>query len=185
MEDGIAVITSASGGIGRATAITLARHGLNVVLAARNLKALREVAAECRQYGIDAIVVQTDATKEEDVRRLAEEAVDHFGSITVWVNNSGNAYGVRTALRQFKIQGFGTLLNIAAGAAGPGPADVAHDESSADDCPDIHVYTILPEPHYSAHHVADAVLELLESLGTETSAESGAISGGWQTAAST
>jgi short-subunit dehydrogenase len=57
------VITGASSGIGRATAIEMARRGADVVLAARRADRLDEVAAECRAQGVRATTVPTDVTK--------------------------------------------------------------------------------------------------------------------------
>jgi len=61
----VAVITGASSGIGRATAIELSKRGTSVVLACRRKHALNEVAAACRAFGVEALVVVTDVTDEE------------------------------------------------------------------------------------------------------------------------
>lgn len=85
----VVVITGASSGIGRATALEFAARGAAVVLAARRLAALHEVAEECVEAGGRAMVVPTDVTSQEAVRRLADRALDAFGRIDVWVNNAG------------------------------------------------------------------------------------------------
>ena len=81
------VITGASSGIGRATALEMARRGANVVLAARRTERLEEVAAQCRSLGVRALAVPTDVTNPEDCRRLIEAA----GAVDVLVNNAGFA----------------------------------------------------------------------------------------------
>lgn len=81
------VITGASSGIGRATALEMARRGADVVLAARRAERLEEVAAECRARGVRAVAVPADVTKPEDCRRL----IDAAGEIDVLVNNAGFA----------------------------------------------------------------------------------------------
>ena len=81
------VITGASSGIGRATALEMARRGANVILAARRAERLEEVAAECRSHGVRAVAVPTDVTRPEDCRRLIEAA----GEVDVLVNNAGFA----------------------------------------------------------------------------------------------
>lgn len=81
------VVTGASSGIGKATAIEMARRGANVVLAARRAERLDEVAAECRALGVRAVSVVTDVTSSDDCRRLIETA----GDVDVLVNNAGFA----------------------------------------------------------------------------------------------
>lgn len=81
------VITGASSGIGRATALEMARRGANVVLGARRAEKLAEVASECRALGAGATAVVTDVTRVDDCRRLVE-SVPH---VDVLVNNAGFA----------------------------------------------------------------------------------------------
>lgn len=83
------VITGASSGVGRAAALAFAHSGTNIVVAARRLDALNEVAEECRQSGSAVIAVQTDTTDAKAVQDLAKAAVDFKGRIDVWVNNAG------------------------------------------------------------------------------------------------
>lgn len=81
------VITGASSGIGRAAALELASRGANLVLAARRLEPLDEVAALCRNAGVQCRVVVTDVSRREDCTRLLAEA----GQVDVLVNNAGFA----------------------------------------------------------------------------------------------
>ena len=83
------VITGASSGAGKATALEFAKYKSNLVLAARNRAALEETAAECREYGAKVIVVSTDVTDAKAVINLANKANDWHGKIDVWVNNAG------------------------------------------------------------------------------------------------
>ena len=76
LEESVAVITGASSGIGRATALELAERGTTVVLAARREAALREVAEECRRLGIRADVIPSDVSDENAVRELARRAIE-------------------------------------------------------------------------------------------------------------
>src|SRR3569833_1540428 len=84
-----AVVTGASSGIGRATALALARKGANIALAARRAEVLQDLAAECNALGGHAVAVPTDVTDAEAVQRLASEADKAFGGIDVWINNAG------------------------------------------------------------------------------------------------
>jgi NAD(P)-dependent dehydrogenase (short-subunit alcohol dehydrogenase family) len=123
----VIVITGASSGIGRATALELAARGAHLVVAARDVAALDGLG----------FAVQCDVTREADVQALAHAAVAKFGRIDVWINNAGvylvgrfedcpadvvrrvmetNFFGVvhgaRAALQQFRKQRRGILINV-------------------------------------------------------------------------
>ena len=88
------VITGASSGIGRATALAFAAKGARVALAARNVAALTAVAQEVEDIGGQALVVPTDVASYEHVRALGTAVDEAFGGVDVWVNNAGVAtYG--------------------------------------------------------------------------------------------
>src|SRR5258708_5438176 len=86
MKGKVVVITGASGGIGAATAQAAAKAGASVVLVARRLEALREVAAAC---GDRAHVIVADVTIRAEVRRIVSESVAKFGHVDIWMNNVG------------------------------------------------------------------------------------------------
>lgn len=83
------VITGASSGIGRASALAFARRGANLVLAARRAELLEEVAAECFALGAQAVAAPTDVTDANAVEDLASAAEAAYGSIDIWINNAG------------------------------------------------------------------------------------------------
>lgn len=87
----IAAITGASSGIGRATAIALARKGCSVVLAARRREELEATAAMCRQLGVRAEAIVTDVSDPASCSRFIEQAIADFGTVDVLVNNAGFA----------------------------------------------------------------------------------------------
>ena len=82
-------MTGASSGIGAAIARALAREGIQVVLAARRTERLEELKQWIESEGGTAHVVPTDVTKREEVRRLADRALERFGSIEILINSAG------------------------------------------------------------------------------------------------
>ncbi len=89
----VALITGASSGIGAATAHELARRGATVVLAARRVAELETLAAEIAQRGGQALAVQADVARREDIDRLVRTAIDTYGRIDVLINNAGIGAG--------------------------------------------------------------------------------------------
>jgi len=137
IKDSVIVITGASSGIGRTTALEFAKRGATLLLAARREFALQEVATQCNRLGGQALAVPTNVTDEEAVQALARRAVETFGRLDVWVNNAavtlfarfeeapsevfrqvletnvfGYVHGARAALPYFREQGSGILINV-------------------------------------------------------------------------
>jgi len=84
----VAVVTGAGSGIGRAVGIALGQAGYAVVLAGRRLPLLQAAVAEA---GGEALAVQTDVTRPEQVQLLFDQAVARFGRVDVLFNNAGAA----------------------------------------------------------------------------------------------
>ncbi len=146
------VITGASSGVGRAAALEFAKAGANLVLAARGLEGLQTIQQECRQWGGDIRIQQTDVTISEEVARLAAVASQVTGVLDVWVNNAGvlavgpleempaevvdaviktnllgYLHGAHAAIPYFKAQKRGVLLNnISIGGFVPAPFGTAY-----------------------------------------------------------
>jgi short-subunit dehydrogenase len=133
----VIVITGASSGFGKGAALEFAEAGCAIALAARRDHLLEQLARDCEAAGGQALVVPTDVSHEPDVQRLAHLAVTQFGRFDVWVNNAGagalgrfeevpleehvqvvntdllgTIYGSYFAMRQFRAQGHGTLINV-------------------------------------------------------------------------
>jgi short-subunit dehydrogenase len=134
--DQVVVLTGASSGVGRETALHFARTRARLVLAARNREALDTLVAEVRRLGGDAIAVPTDVSDAGQVSELAARAVARFGRIDTWVNNAsvslygtvgqtgaaeihrvvevnllGGVHGVKAALPYLTRTG-GTIINV-------------------------------------------------------------------------
>lgn len=132
------VITGASSGFGKGAALEFAKNGANVILAARREHLLDELAQQCESQGVRALAVPTDVSIVEDVENLAQQTLAAFGRFDVWINNAGGGalglfeeipladhvkvietdllgtiYGSHAAMRQFKRQGNGILINVA------------------------------------------------------------------------
>ena len=89
VRDAVVIVTGASAGIGRETALAFAREGAHVVLAARREERLLELAALCEELGGRALVVRTNVGKAEDVEAMVRVAMEAFGRVDVLVNNAG------------------------------------------------------------------------------------------------
>lgn len=134
----VAVITGASSGIGRATALELARREMTLVLASRHPSTLEQAARECEERGAPTVLpVPTDVSDAKAVDNLMERAVKHTGKVDVWINNAAvmaygrledvphevyrhvievNLFGAieasRLAMHHFRRTGGGHLINI-------------------------------------------------------------------------
>ncbi|MBC7795305.1 MAG: 3-oxoacyl-ACP reductase FabG [Pyrinomonadaceae bacterium] len=85
-----AVVTGASRGIGRATALRLAESGANVVVNyLQNEVAAQKVVEECQQFDVEAVAIQADVAKLDDVKRLFEKSLARFGTLEILIANAG------------------------------------------------------------------------------------------------
>ncbi|KAM3093426.1 SDR family oxidoreductase [Phormidesmis sp. 146-12] len=133
----VAVIVGASSGIGRDTALKMAEKGAKVVVAARSKEGLATLVEEIHQKGGEAIAVPADVADFNQVKEIADKAVERFGRIDTWVhlaatsvfatfdnvtpeefkrvievNLLGQAYGAMAALPHLKREGRGALIHI-------------------------------------------------------------------------
>lgn len=138
----VIVITGASSGIGEATAKLLASKGNKVVLGARREERLQKIVKGIERSGGQATYLATDVSELEQVKALAQKAIDNYGRLDVWMNNAGLMphsefikgrvedwnrmidinlrgvlYGINVALPQMRKQRSGQFINIASVAA--------------------------------------------------------------------
>jgi short-subunit dehydrogenase len=149
------VITGASSGIGEATAEAFAREGARLVLAARGVEALEQVARHCRALGAEALVVPLDITDPHAVQALASRVREFASTVHMWISNVGvgavgkyhevpmdaheqvvranllgHMYDAHVAVPIFLEQGFGTFVNmISIGGFAPAPYAAAYTAS--------------------------------------------------------
>jgi len=146
-KDKSVIITGASSGIGRASAIEFGKRGANVVVSDIQEKAGQDTAAAIIANGGQAIFIKTDVTKDEEVQYLINQCIEHYGALdnminnagvgegfhffeeisddhwhkTIAVNQTGVFYCMRAALKVMRAQGSGNIINTAS-AAGTGSA---------------------------------------------------------------
>jgi len=87
----VAVITGASSGLGAQMAHGFAKQGADLVILARRIDKLEEVANKIRELGVRVLPIQCDVTDTESVNRAAEKAFEYYGRIDILVNNAGSA----------------------------------------------------------------------------------------------
>jgi len=146
----VALVTGASRGIGRATALALAAEGAALVLAARSVPELEALAADIDAQGGRALVAPGDVSRSSDVRRIVSGALQEFGRLDILVNNAGVAYrkplaetseadfdhtlavnlkGVflfcREVVPVMTRQGSGVIINVSSGAGKQGFPELA------------------------------------------------------------
>jgi NAD(P)-dependent dehydrogenase (short-subunit alcohol dehydrogenase family) len=147
LEGQVAIVTGAGTGIGRSTALLLAKEGAAVVVAARTVADLESVAGEIKAAGGKALAVPTDVSIQEQAEALVKRTIDTFGRLDILVNNAGtnvrasidkvttpdwnlilgsNLNGTffctRAAIPQMMAQKYGKIINVSSGAGKRGSA---------------------------------------------------------------
>ena len=96
-KDKVAVITGAAGGIGRAIAEKFALEGMKVVISDIEKETLSHTEEELKQMGFDVIAVHADVSKIDDVKNLAQKAIENYGVVHILVNNAGVGFAGKSS----------------------------------------------------------------------------------------
>ena len=91
LQNKVAIVTGASSGIGAKTAELFAAQGASVVLVARRIEKLNQVANNIRNKNGTVKIIQADVTSEDECKRIVSETIDEFGHLDILVNNAGIA----------------------------------------------------------------------------------------------
>lgn len=110
LKEKVAIVTGGSQGIGRAYALRFAREGAAVVVADVREEQARGVVDEIRELGGRGLALRTDVSKEEDTKRMAAEAAEHFGRIDILVNNAAIFYDL--AREDHSLAYFNKILSV-------------------------------------------------------------------------
>ena len=133
-----AIVTGASRGLGVSFARGLTKAGCDLIVAARDIDQLREVALDLERYGRRVVAVQADVRRSEDIESMVQRSLTEFGKIDILVNNAGISavadaeamtreqwqsvidtnltslfFCAQCAARQMLRQGSGKIINIA------------------------------------------------------------------------
>jgi NAD(P)-dependent dehydrogenase (short-subunit alcohol dehydrogenase family) len=143
LQGKVAIITGGGTGLGKMTALLMAKEGADIVVAARRVGAIEQTAEEVREIGPRALAIPTDVTDPAQVNNLVERTLAEMGGLDILVNNagivrgqgrrplwevtdedwrigidtnlSGAFYCCRAAMKHFIDQGHGKIINIASG----------------------------------------------------------------------
>ena len=151
-KDKVALVTGASVGIGRATALELAEYGASLILLDINFEKLQAVKEELKAYTENVLIYDCDISDEAHVCETVADAVSHFGKIDILVNNAalwrcsslfvdtptsdwrkffevnvfGTVYVTKAVLPHMIAQKYGRIINVASVAGVYGNRKMAH-----------------------------------------------------------
>jgi len=158
LDGKVAIITGGNSGVGAATAVKFAAEGAKVVITARRVAPLEEVAAKIREAGGEVLAIASDISKADDAKKVVADTLAAFGKIDILINNAGvldtglkaidsftdddmnrvidiNTKGTMSMLREVTAEmaktGYGSIVNVASVAGVIGCGGAAYVASKA------------------------------------------------------
>lgn len=110
LEGKTALVTGGSRGLGLQMAHALGEAGARIMLSSRKAEDLEEATADLQAAGIDARWIAGDLSREEDIRRLADQTLERMGDIDILVNNAGAAWGAPA--EDHPVEGWDKVMNL-------------------------------------------------------------------------
>lgn len=111
-QDKVVIVTGASSGIGKVTAIEFARAGAKVVIAARRVEESQQVVKQIKEEGGEASFIPTDVSQHDSVRNLVEQTVKLYGRLDCAFNNAGIAGDVFTPTADHTEENWDTVMDV-------------------------------------------------------------------------
>ena len=105
-----ALITGGSRGLGLQMAEALGTYGARLVLSARKAEELQQAQAHLQKLGIEADWVAADASRDEDVTRLADAAIEKLGQVDILINNAGASWGAPA--EDYPVEAWDKVFNL-------------------------------------------------------------------------
>jgi len=167
--DKVAIVTGSSRGMGKATALALAREGAKMVIADTDLTKGEDVVRGIEKLGGEAIFVKADVSKRADVERMVQATLDRFGKIDILVNNAGIHDGApfieegeEMWQRLFRVNVMGTVLpsqEVVPEMMRRKKGKIVHISSKA---------AVVGEPYHAAYSASKgAILALTRAMAIE------------------
>jgi NAD(P)-dependent dehydrogenase (short-subunit alcohol dehydrogenase family) len=111
LHDRVAIVTGGSKGLGKAMAAGLASAGANLVLVSRNQAEVEAAADEIsRDYGVQAMGLQTDVTSQDQVQGVVDTCLEKFGKVDILINNAG--INIRGPIDELSLEEFKQVMDI-------------------------------------------------------------------------
>ncbi|WP_173916766.1 SDR family oxidoreductase [Halobacillus sp. Marseille-Q1614] len=106
----VAIVTGGGRGLGEQIAKGFAESGAHVVVCSRKLQPCQEVSDQLKELGVDSLAFECDVTKREDIQRVVDQTVEHFGRIDILVNNSGATWGA--PVEEMPLEAWQKVFNV-------------------------------------------------------------------------